>query len=38
SRGRMIRHRGQVKLVTPGGKLVGNTHDLSTMGAMDLIK
>ncbi|NWO17213.1 MAG: HNH endonuclease [Corynebacterium sp.] len=37
SRGRMIRHRGQVKLVTPGGKLVGNTHDLSRMGAMDLI-
>ncbi|MDN6695019.1 MAG: HNH endonuclease, partial [Corynebacterium casei] len=37
SRGRMIRHRGQVKLVTPGGKLLGNTHDLSTMGAMDLI-
>ncbi|MGO3172668.1 MAG: HNH endonuclease signature motif containing protein [Corynebacterium casei] len=37
SRGRMIRHRGQVKLVTPGRKLLGNTHDLSTMGAMDLI-
>ncbi|MGO1457007.1 MAG: HNH endonuclease signature motif containing protein, partial [Corynebacterium casei] len=37
SRGRMIRHRGQVKLVTPGGKLLGNTHDLSTMGAMALI-
>ncbi|MGO1374468.1 MAG: HNH endonuclease signature motif containing protein, partial [Corynebacterium casei] len=37
SRGRMMRHRGQVKLVTPGGKLLGNTHDLSTMGAMDLI-
>ena len=37
-RGRMIRHRGKVKLLTPGGRLVGNTHDLSTMGAMDLIK
>jgi hypothetical protein len=36
-RGRMIRHRGKVKLVTPGGKLLANTHDLSTMGAMDLI-
>ena len=37
SRGRMIRHRGKVKLSTPGGRLVGNTHDLSGMGAMDLI-
>ncbi|MGO1373753.1 MAG: HNH endonuclease signature motif containing protein [Corynebacterium casei] len=37
SRGRMIRHRGKVKLLTPGGRLVGNTHDLSGMGAMDLI-
>ncbi|MDN6393235.1 MAG: HNH endonuclease [Corynebacterium casei] len=36
-RGRMIRHRGKVKLLTPGGRLVGNTHDLSGMGAMDLI-
>ncbi|WLP86479.1 HNH endonuclease signature motif containing protein [Corynebacterium stationis] len=37
SRGRMRRHRGKVRLQTPGGKLVGNTHDLSSMGAMDLI-
>ena len=37
SRGRMIRHRGKVELLTPGGRLVGNTHDLSTMGAMNLI-
>ena len=36
-RGRMRRHRGKVRLHTPGGKLVGNTHDLSNMGAMDLI-
>ena len=36
-RGRMRRHRGKVRLHTPGGKLVGNTHDLSSMGAMDLI-
>ena len=38
SRGRMIRHRGKVKLLTPGGRLVVNTHDLSSMGAMDSIK
>src|SRR5690625_1607004 len=37
SRGRMRRHRGKVLLQTPGGRLVGNTHDLSSMGAMDLI-
>src|SRR5699024_9807991 len=37
-RGRIHRHRGQVRLITPGGKLLGNTHQLSTMGAMDLIK
>ncbi|CCE55708.1 MAG: HNH endonuclease signature motif containing protein [Corynebacterium casei] len=37
SRGRMVRHRGKVKLLTPGGRLVGNTHDLSGMGALDLI-
>ncbi|PQM75480.1 HNH endonuclease signature motif containing protein [Corynebacterium sp. J010B-136] len=37
SRGRMRRHRGKVRLHTPGGKLVGNTHDLSSMGAMNLI-
>ena len=37
SRGRMRRHRGKVRLQTPGGKLLGNTHDLSSMGAMDLI-
>ncbi|MGO3376370.1 MAG: HNH endonuclease signature motif containing protein [Corynebacterium casei] len=37
SRGRMVRHRGKVKLLTPGGRLVGNTHDLGGMGAMDLI-
>ena len=36
-RGRMRRHRGKVRLHTPGGKLVGNTHNLSSMGAMDLI-
>ena len=29
--------RRQVRLHTPGGKLVSNTHDLSSMGAMDLI-
>ncbi|HJG64260.1 MAG TPA: HNH endonuclease [Corynebacterium stationis] len=32
SRGRKRRHRGKVRLQTPGGKLVGNTHDLSSMG------
>ncbi|EFG81850.1 HNH endonuclease, partial [Corynebacterium ammoniagenes] len=37
-RGRIQRHRGQVRLITPGGKLLGNTHHLSNMGAMDLIK
>ncbi|MDN5839609.1 MAG: HNH endonuclease [Corynebacterium casei] len=37
SRGRMVRHRGKVKLLTPGGRLVGNTHDLGGMGALDLI-
>ena len=37
SRGRMRRHRGKVKLHTPGGKLLANTHNLSDMGAMDLI-
>ena len=37
SRGRMRRHRGKVRLHTPGGKLVGNTHHVSSMGAMDLI-
>src|SRR5699024_4811778 len=37
SRGRMRRHRGKVCLHTPGGRLVENTHDLSSMGAMDLI-
>ena len=36
-RGRMHRHRGKVRLRTPGGKLLGYTHDLSSMGAMDLI-
>ena len=36
-RGRTVRHRGKVKLLTPGGRLVGNMHDLSTMGAMNLI-
>ena len=37
SRGRMRRHRGKVRLHTPGGKLVDNTHSLSSLGAMDLI-
>ncbi|MDN6136210.1 HNH endonuclease signature motif containing protein [Corynebacterium sp.] len=37
SRGRMRRHRGKVRLQTPGGRLVENTHDLSSMGAMNLI-
>ncbi|HCM81510.1 MAG TPA: HNH endonuclease [Corynebacterium stationis] len=37
SRGRMRRHRGKVCLQTPGGKLLGNSHHLSSMGAMDLI-
>src|SRR5699024_436077 len=37
SRGRMRRHRGKVRLQTPGGKLVSNTHHVSSMGAMDLI-
>ena len=36
-RGRMRRHRGKVRLQTPGGKLVGNTQPVSSMGAMDLI-
>ena len=37
SRGRMRRRRGKVRLQTPGGKLLGNSHHLSRMGAMDLI-
>src|SRR5690625_4314601 len=37
SRGRMRRHRGKVRLQTPGGRLVENTHEVSSMGAMDLI-
>ena len=37
SRGRMRRHRGKVRLQTPVGKLVGNTHHVSSMGAMNLI-
>ncbi|WLP88174.1 HNH endonuclease signature motif containing protein [Corynebacterium stationis] len=37
NRGRMRRHRGKVRLHTPGGKLVGNTHYVSSMGAMNLI-
>ncbi|OAH26542.1 HNH endonuclease [Corynebacterium stationis] len=36
-RGQMRRHRGKVRLHTPGGKLVGNTHHVSSMGAMNLI-
>ena len=36
-RGRMRRHRGKVRLQTPGGKLVSNTHHVSSMGAMDLL-
>ena len=36
-RGRMRRHRGKVRLHTPGGKFVGNTHHVSSMGAMNLI-
>lgn len=36
-RGRMRRHRGKVRLHAPGGKLVGNTHHVSSMGAMDLL-
>ncbi|MDN6740303.1 MAG: HNH endonuclease, partial [Corynebacterium casei] len=37
NRGRIRRHRGKVRLQTPGGKLMGNTHHVSNMGAMDLI-
>ena len=37
NRGRIRRHRGKVRLQTPGGKLVGNTHHVSSMGAMNLI-
>src|SRR5699024_11627293 len=36
NRGRMRRHRGKVRLQTPGGKLVANTHHVSSMGAMNL--
>ncbi|MGP5004263.1 HNH endonuclease signature motif containing protein [Corynebacterium casei] len=36
-RGKMRRHRGKVRLQTPGGKIVANTQELSSMGAMDLI-
>ena len=36
-RGRMRRHCGKVRLHTPGCRLVENTQDLSSMGAMDLI-
>src|SRR5699024_12830351 len=31
-RGRMRRHRGKVRLSTPGGRLVENTHALSSLG------
>src|SRR5690625_2617093 len=37
NRGRMRRHRGKVRMHTPGAKLVGNTHHVSSMGAMNLI-
>ena len=37
NRGRIRRHRGKVRLQTPGGKLVDNTHHVSSMGAMNLI-
>jgi len=37
-RGRIQRHRGKMRLITPGGKPVANTHGLSTMGALHLIK
>ena len=37
SRGRMRRHRGKVRLHTPGGRLVENTHEVSSMRAMNLI-
>ena len=37
SRGRMKRHRGKVRLSTPGGRLIENTHALSSLGAMNLI-
>lgn len=37
NRGRMRRHRGKVRLHTPRGKLVANTHHVSSMGAMNLI-
>src|SRR5699024_868441 len=37
SRRRMKRHRSKVRLATPGGRLIENTHLLSTMGAMNLI-
>jgi hypothetical protein len=37
NRDRMRRHRGKVRLRTPGGRLVGNTHHVSSMGAMNLI-
>ena len=36
-RGRIRRHRGKVRLITPGGRPVDNTHDLSSMGAMNLL-
>ncbi|MFH0411608.1 HNH endonuclease signature motif containing protein [Corynebacterium sp. L4756] len=37
SRGRMRRHRGKVRYTSPGGHTFGNTHQVSDLGAMDLI-
>lgn len=36
-RGKMTRHRGKIRLQQPGGKLIGNTHQVGQMGAMNLI-
>ena len=37
SRGRMSRHRGRVRYTSPGGHSCTNTHQVSRLGAMDLI-
>ncbi|MFH0411098.1 HNH endonuclease signature motif containing protein [Corynebacterium sp. L4756] len=36
-RGRVRRHRVKVRYTSPGGRTMRNTHDVSQMGAMDLI-
>ena len=37
SRGRVHRHRGRVRYTSPGGRMYSNHHDVSDLGAMNLI-